>query len=70
MRRYTQSQAWARTRLVTGALFAIFGAVIMVRTFTAVGLVSAAVPAFVLGLAMIALGFVRFREYRMTRRAR
>jgi ABC-type uncharacterized transport system permease subunit len=64
-----RSEGYARARLGTGTLFAIFGAVIIGRTLFAVGLIAAALPAYVMGLALLALAFVRFREYRAARRA-
>ncbi|HMD01969.1 MAG TPA: hypothetical protein VKG44_03285 [Candidatus Baltobacteraceae bacterium] len=68
MRRLVRSEGYARTKLVTGMLLGILGAVIIVRTLAGVGLTWAAIPALVLGLAMLALGFVRLREYRARKR--
>jgi hypothetical protein len=68
MRKFAQSEAYARTRLVTATLFAIFGVVIILRTLAGPGLVVAALPAYVLGLALVALAVVRFRDYRAARR--
>ena len=70
MRRVVRSEAYARARLVTTTLFGLFGTVIIVRTLLAVGLTGAALPAYVLGLALLALAFVRFREYRAARKQR
>jgi len=68
MRRFAQSEAYARARLVTATLFAVCGAVVIVRTAAVFGLVMAALPAYVLGLALIALAVVRLRDYRAARR--
>jgi len=68
MRRMVRSESYARARLVTATLFAVFGAVIIVRTLLSVGPVAAAIPAYILGLALLALAVVRFREYRARRR--
>ncbi len=68
MRRLVRSETYARTRLVTATLFALFGVVIIVRTYLSVGPVGAAVPAYVMGLALVALAVVRFRDYRAARR--
>ncbi len=57
------SEGYARARLVTGALFAVLGAAIVVRTIAAAGLNWADLPAFVLGAAMIGLAVIRFRDY-------
>jgi hypothetical protein len=63
MRRFVRSENYARARLVSGGLFVVFGIAIEVRTLGVVGLSGAAVPAYVLGGAMIALGVLRFRDY-------
>jgi hypothetical protein len=63
-----RSEAYARARLVTGTLFAVLGAAIIVRTIAAAGLSWADLPAFVLGAAMIALAVVRCREYAAAKR--
>jgi Zn-dependent protease with chaperone function len=68
MKRLARSEAYARARLVTATLFALFGSVIIVRTWMSVGPVAAALPAYILGLALIALAVVRLREYRASRR--
>jgi len=70
VKRFVRSETFARTRLVTGGLFILLGIAIVVRTVAEVGLVGAAVPAYVLGGAMIALGAFRFRDYRAMRRPR
>ena len=62
------SEGYARARLVTGTLFAVLGAAIVVRTIAAAGLSWADLPAFVLGAAMVALALVRFRDYIAARR--
>ncbi|GAC1476228.1 MAG: hypothetical protein PVSMB8_02990 [Vulcanimicrobiaceae bacterium] len=58
-----RSDAYVRARLVTGALFVAFGIAIVVRTATEVGPDPKAVPAYVLGAAMAALGAFRMRDY-------
>ena len=63
-----RSETYARTRLATATLIGLAGAVLIVRTFLSVRLAGAAVPAYVMGLALLALAFVRFREYRAARR--
>ncbi len=63
MKRFVRSESYARVRLVSAALFIVFGAAIEFRTFASVGLTGAAVPAYVLGAAMLALGVLRFRDY-------
>jgi len=47
----------------------ILGAVVAVRTLAVAGLSATAIPACVLGAAMIALGAFRFRDYFAARRA-
>ena len=59
MKRFVNSETFVRARLVNGALFAVLGAV--------VGVHWQAVPGVVLGLAMLALGIVRFRDFRRAR---
>jgi hypothetical protein len=63
MKRMVQSEGYARARLVTGSIFAILGAIVLFRTLASVGLTWAALPAYVLGTAMIALGAARYREW-------
>ncbi|MBD5606232.1 MAG: hypothetical protein IAI48_14270 [Candidatus Eremiobacteraeota bacterium] len=70
MKRLVRSEGYARARLVTGALFVVLGIAVIVRTFAAAGLSGQAIPACVLGLAMILLGGFRFRDYAAARRAR
>ncbi len=66
MRRLVRSEGYARARLVSGTLFALLGAFVIYRTF-GVTHTFAALPGTVLGLAMIALGVLRFVEYRRAR---
>ena len=62
-----RSEGYARLRLVSAAFFIVFGGAITVRTLALVGFSFAAVPAYVLGGAMIALGALRFRDYAAAR---
>ncbi|MBD5635358.1 MAG: hypothetical protein IAI49_12845 [Candidatus Eremiobacteraeota bacterium] len=70
MRNFARSEGYAKARLVTGTLFALLGATLVVRTLLLVGADAKAIPALVLGGAMIALGVLRFRDYRAARRSR
>ncbi len=70
MKNLIRSEGYARARLATGTIFMALGAVVVVRTFAETGLSGRAVPAVVLGLAMIFLGVFRFRDYLAVRRAR
>ncbi len=70
MRRIVRSEGWARTRVVIGAIATVLGCVVIARTAASVGAIWAALPAYVLGVALVGLGFVRFFEYRAWRRAR
>ena len=63
MRRFVRSEGYARARLVSAALFIVLGALVIYRTFGAAGFSFAALPGCVLGLAMIALGIFRFRDF-------
>jgi len=63
MRRFAQSRAYLRVRAFTGSLFIAFGAAIIVRTVLAVHVDMRAIPALVLGLALVALGTLRLRDY-------
>jgi hypothetical protein len=65
-----RSEGYARARLASGALFVVLGAVVAYRTLAVTGLSLAAIPAGVLGTAMILLGAFRFRDYFAARRAR
>ncbi|MBC5810137.1 MAG: hypothetical protein GIW95_04660 [Candidatus Eremiobacteraeota bacterium] len=64
MKRLIRSEGYARARLVSGSLFAVLGFVVVVRTAMTAGISLNGLPGYVLGGAMIALCFVRFREYR------
>ncbi len=68
MKRFVRSQTYARARLISGALFVVLGVSILVRTIADVGFSGSAVPAYVLGAAMVALGAFRFRDYVAARR--
>lgn len=70
MRRFVRSESYVRARLVSAALFIILGAFVIVRTFGVTHLSLAGLPGSVLGLAMIALGAFRFRDYLRARAAR
>jgi hypothetical protein len=70
MKRFVRSEAYARVRLVSAGLFILFGGAILVKTVSSVGLISAAMPAYVLGGAMIALGAFRYRDYLAARNRR
>ncbi len=70
MRRLVRSEGYAKARLATGALFALLGAVVAVRTVAAVGFDARAIPSLVLGSAMILLGWFRIRDYLAVRRSR
>ncbi len=63
MRRLIRSEGYARARLVSAALFIVLGTIVIYRTLAVTGLAGTAIPATVLGLAMIALGVLRFRDY-------
>ena len=63
MKRFVRSESYARARLVSGAFFIVFGGAIAARTAAIAGFSAAALPAYVLGGAMLALGALRFREY-------
>jgi hypothetical protein len=63
VRRFVHSDLYARAKLVSATVFIALGASVLVRTSMAVGLVWKALPAYVLGAAMIALGIVRYRDY-------
>ncbi len=68
MKRLVRSEGYARARLVSGSLFGVLGAVVAYRTIAVTGLSLAALPGCVLGLAMLALAALRFRDYFAARR--
>ncbi len=70
MRNFVRGETYARARLVTGAVFAVLGATIVVRTILDTGFSLRALPAFALGFAMILLAAFRFRDFAAARRAR
>ncbi len=67
MRRLVRSEGYARARLVSAALFIVLGIFVIYRTFGVARFSLAALPGGVLGAAMIALGLLRFRDYRRAR---
>ncbi len=69
MRRFVRSEGYLRARLVSGALFIVLGAFVIVRTFGVAHVSLAALPGTVLGLAMVLLGGLRFRDYRRAKRS-
>ena len=70
MKRVVRSRGYARLRLVNAAIFGVLGLAIVARTIAAVGLSFALIPGIVLGLAMLALACVRFRDYRAAGRTK
>ena len=63
MKRFVRSEGYARARLVSAAIFIVLGAILIVRTYGVAHVSLAALPGSVLGLAMIALGATRLRDY-------
>jgi drug/metabolite transporter (DMT)-like permease len=70
VRNFVRGETYARARLVTGAVFAVLGATIVVRTVIDTGVSLRALPAFALGVAMMLLAAFRFRDYLTARRIR
>lgn len=67
MRQFSRSPAYFKMRMVNGAIFMLFGVVLVVRGITAAGAPGAKVPLFVLAGAMFLLGFFRIRAYLQSR---
>ena len=63
MKRLVRSEGYARVRLVSAAFFIVLGTAIVARTLLLARMSPATVPGCVLGLAMLALGVVRVRDY-------
>ena len=61
MNRLVASRTYRRTRGVLGVVVGLLGVAILYRIVTEVGPRIEALPGLVLGLAMIALGYVRVR---------
>ncbi len=59
---------YGRAKVVNGLLFGSLGLVIAYRSLAVAGLGLRALPGIILGLAMIALAVVRFRNYAASRR--
>jgi hypothetical protein len=68
VRRIVGSRGYGRARLVNGTLVMLLGVVLIARMFGAFGLRWSAVPAYVLGVAMILLGAFRYYEYHAARK--
>jgi hypothetical protein len=67
VRRFARSPGYLRFRAILGALYAMLGAILLVRTFAAFGLRLTEIPALVLGGALITLGTLRVRDYLFAR---
>jgi predicted phage tail protein len=63
VRRVVRGEMYARARLVNGALFAVLGTVVIVRTLATVRLGWQVLPACGFGAAMIGLGASRYWGY-------
>ena len=63
MRRFSNSGAFTRMRLVNGVIFILLGVVIAVRTAMEAGPPITKTTSFVLAAAMAALGGFRLRSY-------
>jgi hypothetical protein len=70
MRKFVRSETYLRTRLVTGTMFVLLGGLLLGQIVARFGPDWHAIPAYVLGLALILLGLNRWREYYMARRKR
>jgi len=65
VRQIVRSRAYARARAVSGTLFIVLGAAILIRTVVSLGVELREVPALVLGCALVGLGALRLRDYRI-----
>jgi hypothetical protein len=63
VRQFVRSDGYARARLFSGTVMIVLGIVVVARMFLGAGLDWHGIPGYVLGLALIGLGVVRFREY-------
>jgi hypothetical protein len=59
----TRTEGYARARVIIGLIGGVLGLVIVARTVASVGFDWKALPAYVLGAALVALGITRWREY-------
>jgi hypothetical protein len=63
VRRVVRSAGWGRARVGIGAVAALLGVVLLVRTIATIGFRWEALTNYVLSAALIGLGYVRWREY-------
>jgi hypothetical protein len=63
VRAFVRSPVYVKLRAITGTVFMLFGVAIIVRTALAIGLVSAALVPYVMGVALVGLGALRWRDY-------
>ena len=70
MKKFVRSGTYLRLRLATGTMFILLGGVLLGRVVMLFGLDWHAIPAYVLGLALILLGIWRYREYGVARKNR
>lgn len=63
MNNFVRSETYARARLVSGSMMIVLGAILLVGMFRRAGFDWMGLPGYVLGLALIGLGVVRYREY-------
>jgi hypothetical protein len=64
VKRFVSSGAYVRTRAITGIIFAVCGLALLINAGTAVAANGwRIVPVVVMGLALVALGGLRVRDY-------
>lgn len=63
MKTFVRSRTYALIRVVTGSIFIVFGLMILGWTLSTIHLLARGIPAYVMALALIALGVVRIRDY-------
>ena len=70
MKKFVRSETYVRMRLVTGTMFVLLGSLLLGEVVVRNGPDWHAIPAYVLGLALVLLGLNRWREYNIARRNR
>jgi len=61
--RFVRSPGYVKVRAFSGGLFIVLGAVILVRTVLIIGIGLAAIAPLVMGIALVGLGALRWRDY-------
>lgn len=61
--KFTTSAGYGRFKLLNGALFIVLGSLVLAQLLHGIGFKLSALPGIVLGLALVALGVIRWNTF-------